>query len=121
MSTSSAPKHSSPCPGPFANAFSGREPRSGCNDATFAGRSPRRSVDSLPRKPLSTTPELANGTPFSFVINPFLVWAADDAVRHDDRQDVMALYEVQDLLQDGWIGPHVAVLHFPVPHLARLS
>ena len=33
----------------------------------------------------------------------------------------MALDEVQDLLRDGWIGPHVAVLHFPVPHLVRLG
>jgi hypothetical protein len=80
-----------------------------------------KSVDSLPRESISPTPEFADGTPFSFVVNSFLVWAADDAIRHDDRQDAMALYEVQDLLRDGWICPHVAVLHFPVPHLAWLG
>ncbi len=33
------------------------------------------------------------------------------------------LYEVQNLLHDGWIGPHAAILHFPVAarHSTRSS
>jgi hypothetical protein len=81
-----------------------------------------KSVDSLPRESISPTPEFADGTPFSFVVNSFLVWAADDAIRHDNRQDAMALYEVQDLLR--WLdlpARRRAPLSSPASRVARRS
>ena len=40
------------------------------------------SMYALPRKSIATMPKLANRTPFTFVVNSFLVRAANDAVGH---------------------------------------
>jgi hypothetical protein len=42
-------------------------------------------IDRLPRKAISSMPKLASGTPFAFVIDSFLVRAADYGVCHRDR------------------------------------
>src|SRR5262249_23596841 len=42
-------------------------------------------VKHLSRKAISTMPEIANWTPFAFVIDSFLVWATDYAACHYDR------------------------------------
>ena len=42
-------------------------------------------VDPLPRKAISSVPKLANWTPFAFVVDSFLVRAADYGVGHRDR------------------------------------
>jgi hypothetical protein len=41
-------------------------------------------IKPLPCKAISPTPKLANGTPFAFVVDPFLVRASDYAVGHDN-------------------------------------
>ena len=40
------------------------------------------SMYALPRKSIATMPKLANRTPFTFVVDSFLVRAANDAVGH---------------------------------------
>src|SRR6266851_5883495 len=46
---------------------------------------PQRLMDLLPYKPISYVPKLANRTPFAFVVDSFLVRAADYSVGHRDR------------------------------------
>src|SRR5438876_12320742 len=46
---------------------------------------PQKLMDLLPYKAISSVPKLANRTPFAFVIDSFLVRAADYSVGHRDR------------------------------------
>ena len=46
---------------------------------------PQKLMDLLPYKPISSLPKLANRTPFAFVVDSFLVRAADYSVGHRDR------------------------------------
>ena len=45
----------------------------------------QKLVDPLPRKAISSVPKLANRAPFAFVVDSFLVRAANYAVGHRDR------------------------------------
>jgi hypothetical protein len=45
---------------------------------------PRKLMDLLPCKAISSVPKLTNRTPIAFVIDTFLVRAADYAVGHRD-------------------------------------
>src|SRR6266700_2746331 len=46
---------------------------------------PRKLMDLLSYKAISSVPKLANRTPFAFVVDSFLVRAADYSVGHRDR------------------------------------
>jgi len=46
---------------------------------------PQKLMDLLPYKAISSVPKLANRTPFAFVVDSFLVGAADYSVGHRDR------------------------------------
>jgi hypothetical protein len=45
----------------------------------------RKSMDPLPSKAISSVPELANRTPFAFIVDSLLVRATDYSVDHRDR------------------------------------
>jgi hypothetical protein len=46
---------------------------------------PQKLMDLLPYKAIYSVPKLANRTPFAFVVDSFLVRAADYSVGHRDR------------------------------------
>jgi hypothetical protein len=51
----------------------------------------RKLVDSLPRKPISSVPKVANWAPFAFVIDPFLMRTPNYAIGHGDGSHLMLL------------------------------
>ena len=55
------------------------------DDARGRGTSSENLIDRLPRKAISSVPKLASWTPFAFVVDSFLMRAADYGVRHRDR------------------------------------
>ena len=71
-------------------------------------------MDLLPGKAISSVPKLANRTPIAFVIDSFLVRAADYAVGHRDGQHSMLLDKFQYLPGDTRVGTDVTVIHFPI-------
>jgi hypothetical protein len=79
-----------------------------------------RLIDSLPRKAISSVPELANRTPFALVVDSLLVRATDYPVGHHDRKHSMPLYKLQYLPGDYGVGTNVPAVHFPVAQLRHL-
>src|SRR6516165_10162341 len=75
--------------------------------------------DALPRKTISAVPKRANRTPFAFVIDPFLVRAADYAVGHRDRQHLTLLDEFQYLAGDAGVRTDITAIYFPVAQLSH--
>ena len=51
----------------------------------LVGASSENLIDRLPRKAITSVPKLASWTPFAFVVDSFLMRAADYGVRHRDR------------------------------------
>ncbi len=88
---------------------------SGAPSARFVSRA--RSMDHLAGKAIAPVPERADRTPLAFVVDAFLVRAADDAVDHRDRQGVMGLDELQYLLGDCGVVAHVTLFDLPIAHL----
>jgi len=76
-------------------------------------------MNSLPRKTISSVPELANRTPFAFVIDSLLMRAANYAIGHYDRSHLMLLDKFKNLAGDVGVGANVATIHFPVAQLFR--
>ena len=77
-------------------------------------------MDHLPRKAIAATPELADRTPFAFVVDSFLVRTAQYAVCHYDRARAMFSDEFQDLLGNTDVFPDITRAHMPIAHLPRL-
>ena len=61
--------------------------------------------------------EFAGRAPLAFVVDAFLVWAADDAAGHHDGQRAVSLDEFNNLQGDGLVGTHVAGLRRPIAYL----
>src|SRR6266852_3574731 len=59
-------------------------------------------------------PKLAHRTPFTLVVDSFLMRAADYSVGHHHRQHAMLLHKFQNLLGDTWVGADIAMIYFPV-------
>ena len=58
-------------------------------------------------------PKLANRTPFSFVINPFLVRTANYAIADRDGSHLMLFEKFKNFAGNGRIGADVAMIYFP--------
>src|SRR5262249_43507496 len=78
-------------------------------------------LNHFPGEAIAPAPELADRAPFAFVVDPFLVRAADDATRHRDRERSLFLDEFQYLASNIGVGPNVATVHLPVPHRFHLA
>ena len=74
-------------------------------------------MDSLPHKAISSVPKLANRTPFAFVIDSFLVRAADYAIGHYDQQYLVLLDEFQYLSRDAGVRTNITTIYLPVAQL----
>jgi hypothetical protein len=74
-------------------------------------------MDPLPGKSISTVPEYAHWTPFAFVIDSLLVWAADYAIGHYDWQYLMLLDEFQYLSRDAGVRTNITTIYLPVAQL----
>lgn len=73
-----------------------------------AGYEQPPSMDAVTLETIPSSPVGTVGTGLTLrIINPFLVWAADQTVRHDDGLDLMLTYEIFDLLQYDCINPNV--------------
>src|SRR5258708_76992 len=89
------------------------------SELVSAARWPK-SMDLLPGKTISSVPKLANRTPFAFVIDSFLVRAANYSVGHRDRQHVMLLDKLQYFSGNTGVGTDIAMVHFPVAHFSHI-
>ena len=74
-------------------------------------------MHSLPCKPVSSVPELANRTPFAVVIDSFLVRTANYAIADRDGSHLMLFNKFKYLTGNARIGADVATIHFPVAQL----
>src|SRR3954466_11631337 len=70
-------------------------------------------VDPLPAPAIASGPEGAQGTGRSLVVDPFLVWAANDPVHHRDRAHAKPVHVGQDLLGNTDVLAHIARLGEP--------
>src|SRR3954452_6903583 len=64
-------------------------------------------------KPISPVPKLANRTPFSFVIDSFLVRTANYAIADRDGSHLMLFEKFKNFAGNGRIGADVAMIYFP--------
>jgi hypothetical protein len=83
-------------------------------------RFPEQLMNPLTRKTISSVPELANRTPFTFVVDSLLVRTTDYCVGHRDRKHSMLLHKLQYLPGDYGVGTNVTAVHFPVAQLLHL-
>src|SRR4051794_22069002 len=70
-------------------------------------------------KPISPVPKLANRTPFSFVIDSFLVRTANYAIADCDGSHLMLFEKFKNFAGNGRIGADVAMIYFPGAQLFR--
>ena len=77
-------------------------------------------MDDVPDPAITVGPELATRADRSFVVDPFFVRAADDAVGHHDSSHLELGDELKDGRGDGGIPAHIpgTVLRglSPLPH-----
>ena len=71
-----------------------------------------KSMDPLPRKPISSVPKCTNWAPFAFVIDSFLMRTPNYAIGNGDGSHLMLLDKFEYLTAG--IGPDVAMIYFPV-------
>jgi len=64
---------------------------------------------------------LGRWTPLPLVIDAFLVRAAHNAITHNNRENALAIDELENLAGDLQVVAYVAGFDFPVPHLGRLG
>jgi hypothetical protein len=76
-------------------------------------------MDPLPRKSISTVPEYANWTPFTFVVDTLLVGAADDAIGHRDRQYLMLLDKFQYFAGNSGVPTDITTIYLPISQLCH--
>src|SRR5262249_8206690 len=78
------------------------------------------SLGKLSGKPISAVPECARRIRaiLTLIVDAFLVWAAHEAVRHDDCLRPGELHERQHLRCNLRLIPYVSVDELPVAHLA---
>jgi hypothetical protein len=74
----------------------------------------------LPRKAITSTPELANRAPFPVVIDAFLVGAANYTIGHYDGERTMFLDKFHNFLTNADVFSNITMKHMPVAHLFRL-
>src|ERR1700722_944794 len=86
----------------------------------LVGANNEKLIDPLPRKAISSVPKLANWTPFAFVVDSFLVRAADYGVRHRNRQHSMLFNKFQYLPGNTGILTNVTTINLPVAQLFYL-
>src|SRR5262245_16919226 len=81
------------------------------------------SLDYLRGKAVPRMPRGAVGrwAPLPIVVDAVLVWAAHDAVGHNDRERTLTFDEFEYLAGDDEVVAHVTGFYLPVPHLARLG
>ena len=71
---------------------------------------------------IAVRPEWASWAGLSFwIIDPLLVWAADDTIRHNDRFSSMILHEPEDLGSNDRICPNVVLFGEPALQCSRLG
>jgi hypothetical protein len=74
----------------------------------------------LPRKAITSRPELANRAPFPLVIDSFLVGAANYTIGHYDRERTMFRDKFQNFLGNADVFSNITTKHVPIAHLFRL-
>src|SRR6516162_7587028 len=77
-------------------------------------------MDLLTGKTIASVPKLANWTPFAFVVDSFLVRAANYRIGHRDRWHSMILHIFQYLSGDCGVSANVAAIRLPVTQLFHL-
>src|SRR4051794_23022299 len=80
----------------------------------------RPSVDDLPNPAITVGPELAMRADRSFVVDPFFVRAANDAVGHHDSSHLELGDGLKDGRGDGGITAHVPVDGCPTSQVGHL-
>ena len=73
----------------------------------------------LPRKAITSTPELANRAPFPVVIDAFLVGTANYTIGHYDRECAMFLDKFHKFLTNADVLSNITTKHMPVADLFR--
>src|SRR5579863_4016172 len=95
-----------------------RPPIDALRKVHLVGTNNEKLIDPLPRKAISSVPKLANWTPFAFVVDSFLVRAADYGVGHRDRQHSMLFDKFQYLPGNTGIVTNVTTINLPVAQLS---
>ena len=83
---------------------------------------PSRLLHCVAGPTVAVRPKRALRADLSFgVIDPLLMWATYDSIRHDDRYGAMIPHEPEDVATNGRICPNVALLGEPTFQSDRLG